>query len=59
MRDYENSASRYRLYAQELRAIADDDKFAVTAQTLRSIADQYDQMAVTMDTVGKLTWKWA
>ena len=53
MRDCAKTAQRYRLYAQELRAIADDDEIAATAPKLRSIADDYDRMAASMDAVGK------
>jgi len=53
MRHYAMIARKYRLYAQELRAIADDeDGAAVTnASKLRSIACDYEQMAVSIETV--------
>jgi hypothetical protein len=51
MRDHAMAARRYRLYAEELRAMADDDTVAATAAKLRSVADAYDQMAVSMEAV--------
>jgi len=49
MRDYAMAARRYRLYAEELRAIAEDDYVEASAAQLRSIADDYERMASSME----------
>lgn len=51
MRDYAMAARRYRLYAEVLRAIADDDRVEASASKLRSVADDYDAMAASMEAV--------
>ena len=45
--------ARYRFYAEELRAIAEDDKIAVTATQLRFIADGYDEMARSLEAIAE------
>ena len=49
--DYAMAARRYRLYAEELRAIADDDSVEASASKLRSVADDYERMAASMEAV--------
>ena len=53
MRDCAKIAQRFRLYAEELRAIAEDDEVAATAPKLLSLANDYDRMAASMDAVAK------
>jgi hypothetical protein len=51
MSDREKTARRYRFYAEQLRAMASEDEIAERAQQLRSIADGYDDMALSMEVV--------
>jgi hypothetical protein len=51
MRDYATAARKYRLYAQVLRAIADDEDVATSSSKLRSIADDYERMAACAEAV--------
>ena len=53
MRDHTAAARKYRLYAQMLRAIADDEDVATNSSKLRSIADDYDRMAASMEAVAE------
>ena len=49
MSDEEAIGRRYRMHADELRAIAESDRNAFTHDTLLRIAADYDNMADTMD----------
>jgi hypothetical protein len=51
MRDHTIAARKYRLYAQMLRAIADDEDVATNSSKLRSIADEYDEMAASVEAI--------
>lgn len=46
-------AARYRRRASELREIAGEVKDGRTRDTLITLADDYDRMAVTRDTIEK------
>ena len=53
MRDHVTAARKYRLYAQMLRAIADDEDVATNSSKLRSIADDYEQMAMSVEAIAE------
>ena len=42
---------RYRLYAEELRTMAEDDKFRRTREMLETVARDYEQMAESMQSI--------
>ena len=46
--EYHARARRYRLRAEELRAISEEVMLRETCLTLLSLAQSYDQMAATM-----------
>jgi hypothetical protein len=46
--EYDARARRYRLRAEELRAISEEVMLRETCLTLLSLAQSYDQMAATM-----------
>ena len=49
---YETEAARrYRAHAQELRTIAESDTREQTRKILIKVADDYDQMATSMDAI--------
>jgi hypothetical protein len=47
-------ARRYRLRAEELRAISEEVMLKETCLTLLSLAESYEQMAHTMDTMANI-----
>jgi hypothetical protein len=57
MRDHAITARKYRLYAQMLRAIADDEDVAMNSSKLRSIADDYDEMAASVEAIAECPQK--
>ena len=52
MRQENEVARRYRLFAEELRSIADMDRDHTTSQKLLGVARDYDRMAASMDAIG-------
>ena len=44
-----NVAAQYRAHAEELRAIAEADKYETTREMLILVAENYESMAENMD----------
>lgn len=47
------TASRYRVHAQELRVIAEQDRDHETRRLLLKVADDYEHMAQTLEAIDK------
>lgn len=48
-----DTAKRYRLRAEELKIIADDESGLQTRLTLRKIAEDYERMAETLEAIDR------
>ena len=48
-----DTANRYRVHAEELRVIAEQDRDVATRRMLLKVADDYDHMAVTLESIDK------
>ena len=48
-----DTAKRYRLRAEELKIIAEDEGAQRTRLTLRQIADDYERMAETLEAIDR------
>ena len=48
-----DTARRYRLRAEELKIIAEDESAQQTRLTLRQIADDYERMAETLEAIDR------
>ena len=48
-----DTANRYRVHAEELRAIAEQDRDSNTRRMLLKVADDYEHMAATLEAIDK------
>lgn len=48
-----DTANRYRVHAEELRVIAEQDRDTATRRMLLKVADDYDHMADTLVSIDK------
>jgi len=48
-----DTANRYRVHAEELRVIAEQDRDHETRRMLLRVADDYDHMANTLEAIDK------
>jgi len=48
-----DTANRYRVHAEELRVIAEQDRDHETRRMLLKVADDYEHMAVTLEAIDK------
>ena len=48
-----DTANRYRVHAEELRVIAEQDRDSSTRRMLLKVADDYDHMAATLEAIDK------
>jgi hypothetical protein len=56
-----NTAERYRAFAEELRIIADWDRVENNRRKLLDVAENYDEIAMTMEAINdtnKRTGRW-
>lgn len=51
MQDLRARADGYRSRAAEMRALAEEDKLPETRTALMKIADDYEQMSVSLDAI--------
>ena len=48
-----DTANRYRVHAEELRVIAEQDRDGATRKMLLRVADDYDHMADTLEAIDR------